>query len=126
MLWDADARFGPYQASEAIAQTKVGALAGAVLINSCRKVGCDADIHRAAIAIRHDVDPAALCHGSIVKERDPGSSPGRRLSVAVAIKEGTGPPREPPLPDGVPHPLHQPLIKPQIMLGHQHRAQDLG
>ena len=32
---------------------------------------------------------------------------------------------EPPFPYRVAQPLHQPLVEPQIVLGHQHRAQYL-
>ncbi len=50
---------------------------------------------------------------------------GHLLSLPVAVKE-TGRMRwQPLLADGIAQSLHQPLVEAQIMLGHQHRAEDL-
>ena len=59
----------------------------AMLEDTKRQIGGRSDIQRAAIAVGHDVDPAALLfaiHRSKKKEAGPGSSPGRRQIKRLA------------------------------------------
>lgn len=77
---DVVAAFRPDEAVQAIACAKVGAGAGAMLVDAGGEIGGDADIERAAIAVGHDVDPAAFMFAihfvGFRRQRDPGSSPG--------------------------------------------------
>ena len=66
-VFDCIAAFGPDQAVEATFSAEIGAGSIAVLEYSGGKVGGHANIHCAAIAVGHDVDPAALAlaiHGA--------------------------------------------------------------
>ena len=77
---DVVAAFRPDEAMQAVARAKVGAGAGAVLVDAGSEIGGDADIERAAIAVGHDVNPAAFMFTihfvDFRRKRDPGSSPG--------------------------------------------------
>jgi hypothetical protein len=54
------AALGPDEPTQPIARAKVLTFAAPVLVNARREMRRDADIHRTAIAISHDVNPAAL------------------------------------------------------------------
>ena len=73
------AAFCPDQAGETMLSAELGASAGSVLERSGGEMRGDADVHRAAIPIGHDVDQAAvsLFHaGEKRRSGTPGSSPG--------------------------------------------------
>ena len=64
------APLGPDEAAKPVPRAEIGASAAFVLMHPRRKIGGHADIERAAIAIGHDVHPAALpraIHGEAMK-----------------------------------------------------------
>ena len=76
---DIIAALGPYKLDQPISRAKVGTVAAPVLMDTRGNIRGDTDIHRTAVAIGHDVYPAALTfaiHADGWKKRDPGSSPG--------------------------------------------------
>ena len=75
---------GVYQAGLAVVFDVLRTLPFAVLVNATDQVCGYADIQTAAVAVRHDVNPAAFLHRWVMVERraegkrDPVSSTGRR------------------------------------------------
>ena len=76
------AGFGPDEPGQPVSRAKLGALASPMLRNPQDQISGDPDVHRAAIAIGHDVDPAAS-HVGRKEEAEPRVKPG-----ATQIGEG--------------------------------------
>ena len=80
------------QPGKAVSGAEVGAVAGSLLEDACDQVGGDTDVHRAAVAIGHDIGSSAFSfaiHGWWMLKAGPRVKPGvTRVSRGGRDREG--------------------------------------